>query len=241
MDLKNYLFLFDIDGTLINSTGTGKKAFIDAIDYIFGISSDRSISFLGGIDNLFFKYFFDKHKGYEYYREYEDYWKRFKIYYIELLKSYTAEEDSILIYPDVIETVDYLSRISNIALVTGNIYEGAMIKLKKFGLDVNFKMGGYGETASIRHEIVNEAIINSSKILNKQFANNNIILFGDTQKDVESALYHSIIPVLIDHDDELRAEATKWGALFHGTFKNINTLLNQIENNNFIKKNTYYY
>lgn len=116
-NLKDHLFLFDIDGTILDSSGYGKKAFILAFEKKLNVKIDSDINFLGGIDNLIFK---------NLYRSYNlpiellnKKWKEFKKEYIKNLSEFSKKYQWKL-YQNVDYTIKLLTRESNIGLVTGN-------------------------------------------------------------------------------------------------------------------------
>ena len=225
--LKNHLFLFDIDGTILDSTGAGKKAFIFAFEKVLNIKIDENINFLGGIDNgifknLYYKYNLSKESLF-------DKWEKFKKIYIKNLSSFSLE-NNWKIFPNTEYAIKLLSKESNIALVTGNIEKGAKIKLQKFNLDKYFMCGGFGDNATNRSDVVKNTIGLCENIYHKKFKKNNIFLFGDTKKDIKSAIENNINPVLIDQNKKYKDNAKEWAAKYHGNFINIEAFLKIISN-----------
>jgi len=227
--MKEHLFLFDIDGTIMDSKGYGKKAFIESFEKLLNKKIDFDVSFLGGIDNVIFNELYKKFNLNK--NDLNKYWERFKKEYITILLEYSVANEWLL-YPNVYETVDLLSNLSNISIATGNIEKGAKIKLKKFSLDGFFPTGGFGDVACARSEFIYDAIRNSEKYYGKKFKYQNIYLFGDTEKDVKSANHCGINSVLIDHNEKYKKSALKWNARYYGNFKNIYNLLKLISSNN---------
>lgn len=160
---KDYLFLFDIDGTIIDIKGAGKRIFISAFEETNYIEVKQEVNFLGGIDNLVFKdlYLLNKLDR----KLYDEKWALFQKIYIKNLSKIKTDDSMIL--PNAKESVKMLFTISNTALVTGNIREGAFAKLFLFGFNDFFLCGGFGDKASSRKTIVKDAIKKSEKIFNK--------------------------------------------------------------------------
>jgi len=158
--MKDYLFLFDIDGTIMDSNGYGKKAFLESFEKLFDESISFEVSFSGGIDNVIFKELYKNFNLNE--NELNKWWKKFQKIYIKNLAEYSKTKEWLL-YPNVYETVKYLSAQSNVSIVTGNIEKGAKIKLKKFTLDKFFHTGGFGDKAGARIEFIDDAIKHSEK------------------------------------------------------------------------------
>jgi phosphoglycolate phosphatase len=225
-DLSNFLFLFDIDGTILDSGGDGKRAFMQAFAKITGISIEHEISFLGGIDNVLFREIYLKHDLPE--NKMAICFRDFESEYFSLLSEF-SNNDSWRVYPGAENTIRILHSSSNIALATGNLVKGAKIKLGKFGLDSFFRCGGYGDTAKVRSEIVRDAITCSNKLFNKNFDNKNIFLFGDTKKDVDSAIENQINPVLVDANKRYIAEKKNPGVDYFTDFSGIENILKNIK------------
>lgn len=223
--LRDFLFLFDIDGTILDSRGAGKNAFIKALHDVLNINDIEDICFLGGIDNVIFKNIYD---SYDFPADdYNKAWQEFQSAYIENLKELAGQYEWHL-YPNVGEVIKFLNRESNIALVTGNIEKGAVIKLQKFDLDTYFKCGGYGDNAPDRKDFVKDAIIECEAIFNKRFNKKNIYLFGDTDKDVKSAHDNGITPVLIDHHNRYVNQAKALKTLYYHDFTTIEHFFKEI-------------
>jgi phosphoglycolate phosphatase len=226
--LKECLFLFDIDGTILDMKGDGKKAIISSIESSLGVKITDEISLLGGIDCVFFRYYYDLYNFPA--EKYDFYWKLFTGIYIEIMNGYNKENWQI--FPKSYESIEFLYRYSNIALTTGNMKEGAEIKLKRFDLNAFFKAGGFGDTNGDRALIVQDAVRSSELLHNKKFDKNKIYLFGDTYKDVKSAIDNQITPVLIDPKKINRENAEKWKAGFYGDFSFFDNFLKVFEDNN---------
>ncbi|MBN2544562.1 MAG: HAD hydrolase-like protein [Spirochaetes bacterium] len=223
--MTDFLFLFDIDGTILDSNGYGKKAFIESFEKLFNKKIDFDVSFLGGIDNVIFKQLYQKFKLNNKYINI--YWEKFKKEYLLILQEYSDTREWSL-YPNVYETVSYLSKYSNVSIATGNIKKGAEIKLKKFNLLGFFPVGGYGDKAIDRVDFIYDSIRESEKKYNKKFKLQNIYLFGDTELDVKSANQCGINSVLIDHNEKYKKSALNWNTKYYGNFKSIDKFMKLI-------------
>ncbi len=227
INLKDYLFLFDIDGTILDSHGTGKKAFISSFEKVLNTKIDSDIDFYGGIDNIIFKELYFKNNFSK--DSLEKNWIKFKKTYLNILSS-TEFNDNWNTFPNVEYSIKLLKNISNIALVTGNIKEGAKIKLKKVKLNKYFYCGAFGDNIINRTLLVKEAINSSQNKFNKIFNRNNIYLFGDTEKDVQSAIENNIIPVLIDHKKRYKDSIKNIPVKHYIDFSKIDSFLKTIKN-----------
>ncbi len=225
LNLKEYLFLFDIDGTILDSKGKGKKAFIVSFEKILNIKIDPNITFLGGIDYVIFKKLYVKYNLPK--DLFEKNWKNFKENYIKTLPTIQPDKKWIR-FPNVKYTIKLLNNISNIALVTGNIKKGAEIKLQKVKLNKYFCCGGFGDNVNNRKFLVKEAIISSQKKFNKIFDKKNIYLFGDTEKDIQSAIENNITPILIDHNKRFKKIMNELPVKYYMDFSNIDSFLEKL-------------
>ena len=224
MNLKDFLFLFDIDGTILETQGGGKKS-LSSIEEILNVQVDYSESFAGGIDYIFFKNYYNRFNIKD---DFNKLWLLFKNRYEDNLRNINKEKWRI--FPNVYESVEFLSIHSNIALATGNTKEAAYIKLNTFNLDKFFLTGGFGENVDTRKSIVNNAIVNAESLFNKKFLKEKIFLFGDTEKDVISAIENKITPILIDNKEINYDKVKQYNLKYYGKFTDINLFLNNILN-----------
>jgi phosphoglycolate phosphatase-like HAD superfamily hydrolase len=238
LNFKNHLFLFDIDGTILDTKGAGKHSFVSAFEKVNNLKVDTEINFLGGIDNVIFK------NLYRHYNlnidNYDDSWNKFKKEYITNLSKACNNSHNWELFNKADYAIKLLYKISNIGLVTGNIKEGAMIKLKQFKLSKYFKTGSYGDDAQDRDLLVKNAIINCKNKFKINFPDKNIYLFGDTYKDVESALSNNITPVLIDPCKKNKNHSSTWCIKYHGSFEFIEIFLQEINLNSPRKEILYF-
>ena len=82
--LKNHLFLFDIDGTIIDIKGKGKDAFFYAFEKVNNVKILEDISFLGGIDNIIYKNLYKTFQLPE--NLFDNRWTEFKNIYKKILQ-----------------------------------------------------------------------------------------------------------------------------------------------------------
>ncbi|GAA1109819.1 haloacid dehalogenase-like hydrolase [Nocardiopsis exhalans] len=94
--------------------------------------------------------------------------------------------------PGVTEALQTLSRRQHIvqSVLTGNTRAAAEIKLAAFGLDrwLDFDLGAYGDDDDNRPALVEVAHRRTAEKLGKPISISQIVLIGDTPKDVEAAL-----------------------------------------------------
>jgi phosphoglycolate phosphatase-like HAD superfamily hydrolase len=107
--------------------------------------------------------------------------------YIELLKvNYNKTNDATL-YPGIPEILERLAAEESIhlALLTGNIEEGARIKLSPFDLNKIFPVGAFGNDGFARTDLSHIAVNRAEDYYGISFDSKNIVVIGDTADDVE--------------------------------------------------------
>lgn len=184
--IRDRLVLFDIDETLIDSGKAGTRALNRAFLDIFNIKDAfKGIRMAGMTDIQIIKEGLRVHDLPCMNGEVDTIIKR----YLELL---TIEIDNPWrnIKPGVFEFLDALRRDGiPIGLLTGNLEEGAWIKLKPFGLDGYFLTGAFGSDDENRDRLLPIAIRRFSK-LGINVSPERCIIIGDTPRDVKCAKVH---------------------------------------------------
>ncbi len=180
------LFLFDIDGTLVGTAGAGLRALDRAFGELHGVAGGmRGIAADGKTDPLIVEEMFHAHLG----RAPTDGEVDALIgRYLEHLAGEVARTERYTIYPGVVAALDLLSRRElTLGLATGNVERGAAIKLTRGDLWRRFPFGGYGSDAVDRAELVARAIARGEAHAGRTFARPEVIVIGDTPRDVAAA------------------------------------------------------
>jgi len=91
--------------------------------------------------------------------------------------------------PGVPELLEALSRIPRIGLglATGNLEDGAYIKLRRAGLGSYFSFGGFGSDSENRTEVVLAAIRRAGEHLKEEVPLDTVYVIGDTPRDIVHA------------------------------------------------------
>lgn len=175
------LLLFDIDGTILSTDGAGSRAVRRAFEKVQGVDAKiEMIDFAGKTDPLILKDIYLNALGREHTPKEEE-----KVYfhYIEYLREEikTAEID---VKPGIRKLLHTLSDRDDIllGLGTGNIEQGARIKLGQVGLNDHFKFGGFGCDSEHRTEVLKQGIERAHKHTNTGFTQTFVI--GDTPHDI---------------------------------------------------------
>ena len=188
------LLLFDIDGTLIDTGGAGLTALSEAFIDSFGLHSraeempklELAGSTDGGITRSLCAHFdivvADNDPSV----------RNFYASYLEKLRAnlHGSHRDEGRVLPGL---PDLLHRLRDetdhtLALLTGNIADGAWLKVEHFGFDNVFEFGAFGDDHHDRNELgpiaLNRAREHSKA---RTFTPDRTIIIGDTPKDVACA------------------------------------------------------
>jgi phosphoglycolate phosphatase-like HAD superfamily hydrolase len=179
---KNYLLVWDIDGTLINSKGIGKKAMNRAFYELYGIhNAFEGIDMAGMLDYTILQTAFARHCLTV---EHAD------AFYTKYVKFLQAEIENLtvpIVFPGILTLLEILSSKGNFfnVLGTGNIEKGARIKLSRDGLNSFFPTGGFSDKETERWQVIEKAVANSTRHFGITFEKENIYVIGDTPKDIK--------------------------------------------------------
>lgn len=177
------LLLFDIDGTLVQG-GPAKKAFELAMEEVFGTA--------GPIDGHDFSGKTDPQIARELLRleGLEDH--RIDAGFTHLWEEYLGGLEAMLmerpmtVLPGVRPLLEHLNGMGDVALglLTGNIVDGARMKLESVGLKDYFPVGGYGSDSEAREDLPSVAIRRASEAWRTDFSGPSVVVVGDTPRDV---------------------------------------------------------
>lgn len=164
--------LFDIDGTLVRFHGLGRSAMARAMEEVWGLSGALDgISFAGATDSGVAA---RVGPG----RDREPMWSR----YVQNLREAAAARRDLAPLEGVVPLLDALrGRGARLGLLTGNVREGAEIKLKAVGILDRFDLGisGFAEDGVERTEIAAAA--------RGRCGGTPLVVVGDTVADIRGA------------------------------------------------------
>ena len=175
--------LFDVDGTLVRTAGSGRRALDRAFESIYGIKrASDGVDFSGKPDlqnfgEVFEKNFGRKGKPLEL--------KAAMAAYISFLPREvrrSVREGGYRLIPGVRELLIELSRRDEVkvGLGTGNLEQGARIKLGPSRLNRFFSFGGYGSDHAERYRILQKAVRRAGRGVRE------VLVIGDTPRDIEA-------------------------------------------------------
>ncbi|MBM4397599.1 MAG: threonylcarbamoyl-AMP synthase [Deltaproteobacteria bacterium] len=200
-------FLFDIDGTLVDTGGCGRRAYTRAFEAVFGVpDAFAGIPFSGRTDPGILRSATELRLGRDPDPEEE---ARFYGAYLEGLERELASASSYRVYPGVEAVLAGLAARPDcvVGLCTGNLAEGARLKLARGGLDGLFAFGGYGSDDGDRPALTRVALERAREVAGGPVL---ATVVGDSPLDAHAARANGLRLVLVatgwTPEDELRAE-----------------------------------
>jgi phosphoglycolate phosphatase-like HAD superfamily hydrolase len=177
------LLLFDVDGTLVWG-GPAKRAFELAMESVFGTAGPiRGHDFSGKTDPQIARELLrlEGLSDAEIDAGFERLWQA---YLLELETRLSDQPMTIL--PGVRALLGHLEEMPDVALglLTGNIIDGARLKLGSVGLGDYFKVGGYGSDSEVREDLPGVAIRRAARTWGTDFHPSSVVVVGDTPRDV---------------------------------------------------------
>ena len=182
------LLLFDVDLTLINSGGAGRRSMTRAFSELFGHGDGLChVSFAGRTDPAIFREAVQQH-GVAWTQDLEDDFRR--RYLGHLTREIAIDDANKHIEPGVEALLETLLRRDDVtlALLTGNWRAGAKLKLEHFGLWQHFEFGAFADDAAVRSELPTVAAAKFSQRTRLDISPRQIYVVGETPLDVACAV-----------------------------------------------------
>lgn len=189
--------LFDIDGTLVKAGGAGARALDHAVREMTGHpEACRQVQLQGATDKSNFENAFKVGAGRKPTRKELDLLTRKYVERLPLEVKASVRAGKYSTVKGVEKFIKKLSALPDVmlGLGTGNLKDGAFIKLEPSGLMKHFAFGGYGCDSHHRAEVLRKAVERASKIAGRSVKDGEVFVIGDTHRDVEAAKeagYHS--------------------------------------------------
>lgn len=180
---KRYL-LFDVDGTLINAGGAGKRAMVAAFKAILGDADlTQGYSFAGKTD---LQIMADVVRGAGIKpRKAAQTVKAIELAYIDNLKGTLKEASGFMVYPHIRELLEACKARPEfeLALLTGNLARGAQLKLEHANLWHYFTWGVFGNFSEERIHLAEQAFSIISRMADN-VSPADLVVIGDTTNDI---------------------------------------------------------
>ncbi len=210
MDNPPTILLFDLDGTLVSTGGAGRKALSaalqarhnreDLLNFTLGGLTDKLIvrralegaglpSADSDVDTLL-------------------------QHYLILLEDEVAKAEGYRVLPGVKELLDQLWRRRKVAvgLGTGNLEQGARIKLERGKLNHFFSFGGFGSDSDDRASLLWTGVQRGAEQLRLSPERCKVTIIGDTPRDIAAAQDLNLRSVGVGTGGYSREELLRVGA-----------------------------
>jgi len=209
------VYLFDIDGTLIDAGGAGRRAMTAAFAEAFGIDQPfQAFDLLGRTDLNIAWEVCERHLGR---RPEPQALERFFQAYLARLERELQVGDGYRVLPGTRELVQRLAGSPDalIGLGTGNLAAGARLKLARTGYSERFSFGGFGDDGPDRAAVLRKGV-ERARAREPRAAPDprDVWIVGDAVRDVEAAHAIGATAVAVasgwQDADVLRAAGADW-------------------------------
>lgn len=180
------LVLFDIDGTLLSSSGAGRRAMEAALSLIFGSAGSPLYRYDGKTDRQIVRELM-RAEGHDDERIDREMPNVIEMYVDFLRAELLRPETRVTCYAGVVALLDALEERDDrvTGLLTGNLRHGAHAKLEAAGIDpARFRASAFGSDHEARHELPGIAQRRAREELGLEFGGESIIIIGDTPSDI---------------------------------------------------------
>lgn len=180
------LVLFDIDGTLLTAGGAGARALRDALLEIFGETGPiGAYSMAGRTDPQIVRELMTAtgRTVQEIEPRYQEVWD----VYLRNLRDEVARTriQALPGVPALLDRVEAEGNSTLLALLTGNVEQGARMKVDAAGLGFDrFRLGAYGSDHWERRELPAVAVRRARDLAGLEYQGKEIVIIGDTPFDI---------------------------------------------------------
>ncbi len=206
------LILFDIDGTLLSAAGAAGPPFRAALEAVYGTAGPiDGYSFAGRTDPQIARELLEL-AGVEA-RQVDAQIHRVWELYLEGLRR-SLEAARIQVLPGVPPLLDALEAEPSaiLGLLTGNVREGARLKLDAAGLQFDrFLVGAFGSDHADRPELPAVAIRRAEERFGHRFAGKSVVIIGDTPRDIACGEHLGVRTVAVATGNYSSAELAACG------------------------------
>ena len=184
------ILLFDIDGTLLQSHGVGRRCIEDALEQVVGGRFDTSdVSFSGKTDKQIFREILTaaREAGLRV-DDVEGVHGPFGAAYRDLMHE-RLPSARVEPLPGAVDLVQQLaSRGVPMGLLTGNLQPLAYAKVERIGLGpAEFPFGAFGSDAEDRNALPAIAVERAGRALGREVDPAEVVVIGDTPLDIACA------------------------------------------------------
>lgn len=181
------LVLFDIDGTLLSTNGAARRAFERSMLEVYGAAGPiDGHDFSGKTDPQIARELLTLH-GVESKDIDAGFASLWRAYVRELAAELALPTHRSELMPGVAALLGRLEDHREevlLGLLTGNIREGADLKLRSVGIEMHFAFGAYGSDSERRERLPAVAVARARAYCGRDFLGSDVIVIGDTPHDV---------------------------------------------------------
>jgi phosphoglycolate phosphatase len=211
------LLLFDLDWTLISTGGAGLRALNSAFSTLFEIpDAMKRVSPDGKTDPAICREMVRIHLNRE---PVEGEIQKLCRGYLDQLAKEIPISPGYRVLPGIPALLEALTRREDIllGLGTGNLEEGARIKLARADFMKYFRFGGFGSDAEERPLVLRKGVERGEAVAGKKFPSRDVIIIGDNIRDVQAGHAIGAVTVAVASGPMTYEElaATKPDHLFH--------------------------
>ncbi|HYO96862.1 MAG TPA: HAD family hydrolase [Polyangiaceae bacterium] len=184
--MRPTVLLFDIDGTLVSTGGAGRRAIARAFAMVHTRPDAVTFRLDGMTDRLIVRRGLDA-IGVEPTAAAID---EVLSAYLSILSDEIRQvpEASYVVHPGIREAiVAAQTRGAAVGLGTGNVREGARVKLERAALYQHFGFGGFGCDAEVRLDLIRLGAERGAQALGLPLSACRVVIIGDTPHDVSAA------------------------------------------------------
>lgn len=191
------ILLFDIDGTLMHSGGSGKHAMEVAFQEVWGVPhSLQNVLLAGQTDPKILRDAFALHGI-----EWDDapiaqFQQRYFIHLTEDMQRPRPKRRLLPGFPHLLEKLQKLPNI-HLGLLTGNWVRGAEIKLAYYNLWKYFEFGAFADDEMDRNKLVPHALRRAEEKFGIRPQRDRVYVIGDTPRDILCARPHGAVAVAV--------------------------------------------
>jgi phosphoglycolate phosphatase-like HAD superfamily hydrolase len=180
------LVLWDIDGTLVDTAGHGRRAFAEAFESLFGRPPVGRVEMAGRTDHQIALAILERNRVDGAESHLPRMWEALADALAAMVPAMRAEGNA---QPGARAALEALAAQEGVVqgLLTGNIEAGAAVKLAAFGLEhlVDLDVGGYGSDP--HHTRGDLVAVARRRAARKCGEAGDVVLVGDTPLDVAAA------------------------------------------------------
>ncbi len=211
------IILFDIDSTLLHDGGAAGRAYECAFRELFGIFPPM-IDKHGKTDPIINREVALAALGRKLTTEEEH---ALNTRYCDLCPSYLDTESDYSVLEGAAELCASLACHPSVALglQTGNLEPSAYAKLRRGGLDIHFRFGGFGSDSADRPTLVRHAIERGVAATGRYCGGRDVLVIGDSVRDIGAGRENGAFTVGVTTGNNSAGELSAAGA--HAVVKNL--------------------